>query len=243
MTLTVDDLLTPDVEEQILYSARQVARRYRGSAVEDLAQEGRIWVTLHPKRMEHFFNDENAKRGWVRMTRTIEKQMAKTARIEKAAREGYDPDDEYFYALALFDLVMPALWDDDLRQHGPSHDEGDGTRVASKKDPAEGSSWPAMVVDVENAWSRAELDGRQRTMLMLKYRDGATYADIGRAMGVSQSTAHEHVKRALRKLQRQLGGGRPEPCDGSCEDCGGLGSRKVMSNAHARALTDNQYEV
>lgn len=243
MSLTTEELLTPDVEEQIQYSARQVARRFRGSAVNDLAQEARIWVVAHPTRMEHWFTDENPKRGWVRMSRTLEKQMSKFARIEKAAREGYDPDDEYFYAMAMLDLVLPALWDDDLRQSGPSREDGDNTRVSGKKDPAEGSSWPAMVVDVEKAWGDADLDHRQQTMLRLKYRDGATYADIGRAMGVSQSTAHEHVKRALRKIQRQLGGSKPEPCNSECEDCGGPGSRHVISNAHARALTDNQYEV
>ena len=243
MTLTADELLTPDVDEQILYSARQVARRYRGSTVEDLAQEARIWVTSHPKRMEHWFNDESPKRGWVRMSRTLEKCMTKYARTEKAAREGYDPDDEYFYAMAMLDLVLPALWDEDLRRSGPSRDDGDESRVSTRKDPAEGSSWPAMVVDVDKAVNAAGLSFDQWEMLRLKYRDGATYADIGRAFGVSQSTAHERMKRTLRKIQRQLGGAKPEPCDGSCVDCGGPGSRRVISNAHARALTDNQYEV
>lgn len=233
---------TDDVSEQIAFSARRVGRRYRSVPVADLQQEGMVWVFAHPTKMHAWMNDtDNPKRGWARFTRAVEGAMAKVARAEKAHREGYAVEDEAFYALAHLELTLPALWDEDYRVNGPQRDETD--RVSTGGDPSEGNTWAAMVADVDRAWRLAGLDGREESMLRHRFGDRrATFAEIGRAHECAQSTAEIHVKRALRKLQRVLGGPKPTECDRTCQDCGGPGSRRAISNAHAAALTDQDYE-
>lgn len=240
--LSRDDILTPDVDEQIRYCARRTCRQYRHMQLDDLVQEGRIWALQHPGRMRGFLYDENPKRGWARMTRTFDAVMGKVARVEKAHREGYDPDDEYFYTLAILELCLPALWDEHLRRHGPAREDETGTRTTGRRDPSEGNSWVALVADVQSAWDAVDLSGRDRAMLRARFENGASFADLGRAFQVATSTAQQTVRRSLRKLQRVLGGQRPVPCDNVCEDRGGPGSRHVVSNAQARAILDNQYE-
>ena len=242
MTLTADEIITPDVDEQILYSARKIQRRWRGSTTGDLAQEARLWALSHPSTMQHFFDDENPKRGWVRMSRSFEKVMEKKARVENAHREGYDPSDEFFYTQALLSLTLPALFDDDIRANGPARDGEQQHR--GKSDVAESSNvWETLVLDTEKAWNAADLNVDQVNVLKLKFCDNLTYAEIGKVLGVAQSTAHEKTRKALWRLQRQLGGTRPEACGNDCEDCGGPGTRHAWSNAKSRAVTDNQYEV
>lgn len=240
--LTRDQILTPDVDEQISWCARRVVRQYRHMNVDDLVQEGRIWCLTHPGKMRNFLYDENPKRGWARMVRTVDAVMNKTARIEKAAREGYDPDDEYFYRIAVLELCLPALWDEVLRREGPSRDDDADDTQRSKRDPSEGNTWTVMVADVQQAWDNADLSGQDRAMLRARYGQGATFADLGRGWQVAASTAQQHIRRAMRKLQKELGGPKPQPCDGTCPDRSGPGSRHAISNAQARAMLDNQYE-
>ena len=238
--MTEHDWFTPDVEEQVAFSARRVSRTIRSVPAQDLYQEGMVWVFSHPGKMAGWMNDtENPKRGWARFTRAVEGAMTKVARQEKAAREGYDPRDEEFYGLAQIELCLPALWDSHLRVNGPAREAREGS---SNADPSEGNTWAVMVLDVERAWNDAELDARDRAMVRYRFGNSATYAEVGRAFDVAASTAEVHIKRALRKMQRVLGGAKPAECKESCEDCGGPGSRRVLSNAAMRAITDGDME-
>lgn len=234
---------TDDVAEQIAFSARRVGRRYRSVGVADLQQEGMVWLFAHPTKMHEWMNDtDNPKRGWARFTRGVEGAMARAARAEKAHREGYSLDDEVFYAIGHLELILPALWDKDYRVNGPQRE--DTERIMSSVAPSEGNTWAAMVADAEHAWRAADLDGREESMLRMRYGPSrATFAQIARAHECTQSTAETCIRRVLRKLQRELGGPRPAECGRSCEDCGdGPGSRRAITNAHAIALTEREYE-
>lgn len=238
--MTEPEWWTEDVSEQIAYSARRVSRNIRSMPASDLYQEGVVWAFSHPRKMEGWMSDtENPKRGWARFTRAVEGAMTRVARQEKASREGYDPDDEVFYGIRQIELCLPALWDEHIKLHGPSREPAVGT---SNPDPSEGNTWAVMVLDVQDAWGAANLDAGERAMLRYRYGSGATYAELGRAFEVAASTAESRVKKALRKMQRHLGGAKPADCDNTCTDCGGPGSRHAMSNATARAITDGEVE-
>jgi DNA-directed RNA polymerase specialized sigma24 family protein len=225
--------------EQVKYSAARVARRYRMSIADDLYQEGIVWVYAHARTVEGWMNDEYPKRGWARFTRRIESVMQKIARAEKASREGYDPDDEAFYYTAMIELVLPALWDSTFRIDGPQRD---GSERSSGHDASEGNTWAAMVLDVERAWHEAHLSTRDQSMLRMRYGSQALFSEVARVFECSTSTAEATIKKALRRMQNVLGGAKPQECDATCEDCGGPGSRRALSNTTARAITDKEYE-
>jgi hypothetical protein len=239
----VTDVLdvTDDMVDQVSWSAARIGRRYPYTPVADLRQEGMVWIYSHQNRVVAWMHDEeNPKRGWARFTRAVEAAMEKMARAEKAGREGYDPDDEEFYARSMIELVLPAVWDQGYRSDGPSREGREPT--SGGHDASEGNTWAAMVLDVEQAYWSAALSYDDRTLLRARLGDGGmTYAELGRMFECSHSTAEVRVKKALRRIQNELGGSRPVSCEPGC-DCGGPGSRKSTSNAAALARTQNDYE-
>src|SRR5690606_12784635 len=50
-----------------------------------------------------------------------------------------------------------------------------------------------------------DLPDELRLPLVLRYQDGLTYAAVGSALSISESTAHERVRHALQRLRAALG--------------------------------------
>ena len=61
-------------------------------------------------------------------------------------------------------------------------------------------------VDRSFIWARLwtaidRLPAKRREILLLSKRDGLSYAEIARRMGISQNTVHNHMTKALRTLR------------------------------------------
>lgn len=229
-------------EPNIKVAAAQVARRYRGYVTfSDMEQEAQIWVMTHPRTV--FDRLQDGKRGNDRITRQLAKHLHSIARTEKASVSGYNPEDEVFYSQAVVEMILPALWDETLMVQGP---QGEPSEGRSNSDPSEGGNWQVMVADVRAAYDRSDLDVRQRVALVMRYHEQATLTEIGRALEVSKQGAQGVVRSALGRLVNYLGGTDPHhSCGYECEcgrSYGGPGSRRAISNATARAITDGNYD-
>jgi DNA-directed RNA polymerase specialized sigma24 family protein len=231
--------LIEETESHVRIAAAQVARRYRGYIpYADLAQEGMVWVLSHPGTVTSLLED--GKRGGNRLVGRLVRHMDKLARRERAQSIGYDTADEAFYTRTLLEAALPAIWDDSLLDHPPVDDEAaEGPRRRS--DGSETSNWLVTVLDVRRAWTEAEMDLNWRLAISYRYGEGMRLYQIADALEVSDSTASNYIERGLNAMIRQLGGKPPGQCSDDCE-CKPVGGRRVISNAEARAIQENQYD-
>jgi len=238
--MTPEDFIA-DMEQYVRPAAASVARRYRSEVTYgDLSQEGYIWALTHPGTVRSRLED--GKRGEYRLIAQLAGHMQKVARQEKANKAGYSPDDEVFYSKGMIEKALPAVWD--VTHMVRPLIEGEPSDFGrSMKDPAAGNDWLATVVDVRAAWDATDLTDDQRNALELRYRHRLSQQGVADAQGTAKSTANDRINSGLRALIDTLGGRRPEGCAWDCE-CRPepVGTRRAISNATARSITDQGYD-
>jgi len=201
----------------------------------DLYQEACLWVVLHPGAVTERLED--GRRGSTRLTGQIAKHLDGLARIDKAARIGYNVDDEAFYNTATIEAALPSVWDVRLMEQPPANDSGEFQKT--KSDPSKAGTWLAVCVDVRSAWKRTGMNTAWRKALALKHGCGLRNFQVASVMGVADSTVHAYILKGTRSLINDLGGFPPSKCAPDCE-C--VGQRKILSNTHAAAITSRSYE-
>lgn len=222
-----------------LQAARAVRKRYPNSDTDDLTQVGLMWCVRHPRKLREYVDSEQQGKLFV----ALKNYVWVYARNERANREGYVLEDDAFYSKRMLkgDGTNPGLlhyvFDRENWEKPPTRGEGAGR---SKGDPAEGGTWLAIMVDVDKALQ--SLDVADRNLLKLHYDQGETYEAI--AFGsVSKTTVAKYIDRAVAKMQDFLGGSKPreDPPEEEWEqEPEYVGTRRAISNAHARAVTENQ---
>lgn len=202
-----------DPDAAVAAAASAVAGRFRGFVEHaDLVQEGVLWRLEHPRKMQEYLEDEKPSRAWYRLVRDLSMALEIFAREQRGAALGYKSEDEAYYNEAIIALMLPLVLSGE-RETPPSTDG----EIRSNGDPAYGNTWMAMLLDVEKAWGSSELDGHDRRWLSLYYGENLTEGECAKREGVHQTTAHRHIKAALRRLIAQLGGPKPHPCGLHCE--------------------------
>lgn len=199
-----------DVAQQ---AVNDVTRRYyRHISRDDLEQEAWLWYLSHTGTIRQYQDDENEKRAAYRLLRDFTMYLEMVARKERAHGLGYEPVDEQFYSPSHISLLLPAVIHVDhlppvrgMEAHSPATDH------------AEGHTWDAMVLDMERAWRDAQIDAQGRRALILYHVDGQSYSEIAVLHNLTPEGARQRVKRAERRLLRELGGERPQGCPISCE--------------------------
>lgn len=228
-----------------LTAARAAKKRYPVCDLDDLLQVAMMWAVTHPGKLGTYLHDEDERRGTRMLTASMRNAARKWAREDRAASYGYDLDDDAFYSKRMLkgDGNKPGLLHYVFnRENWPKPPPVEGG-ARSKGDPAEGGTWLAMMVDLSAAIEA--LPAEDRNLLDLHFGGGDTYEVLGRRATpqVSKATIAKRIDRAVGKVQAFLGGPKPredEPEEGWDLEPEYVGTRRVISNAHARAITDNQ---
>lgn len=204
--------MTLDYTACVNYAASQVLRKYkRYVELDDLIQVGLLWVTEHPTYIESLEEVSEKLAQW-RLQQRVTSPMVSYARAEKRQRLGYEATDEAFYSLNQLAEILPAVFEND-----PEPPRSASNEIRSPGDPAEGGNWLASWLDVKHAWGMAELTGRERSTLLALYGEGESQASLADLLGVTAQAVQQTNTRALRKLQRVLGGERDRGCPYGCE--------------------------
>lgn len=233
------DALIEETEHHCKVAAAQVARRFRGYVTyADLIQEGYVWVIKHPATAQQRLDD--GRRGEQRLVNQLAKHMEKQARKERASSLRYQPEDEAFYQRTLVEAALPAIWDEDLMLKPPD-DDNTTEPHRRRSDASETSNWLVTVLDIRSAWEKAEMDLNWRTALAYRYGEGLRVYQIADLLEVSDTTAQTYIDKGVRAIIHALGGTAPGRCPPDCECGEGIGSRRAISNAEARARTDENY--
>lgn len=221
--------------------ARSVRKRYPTADQDDLFQVGLMWCIEHPRKFREYVEEK----ATGKLFRALHNHMSHYARTERAKYYGYSLEDEVFYSKRMLkgDGKQPGLleyvFDRESWYHPPAPDGGGGKRSG---DPAEGNGWLATMIDVSQACDR--LAPEDRNLLREHYMFGDTYEQIGTRLGVSKAAVAKYIDRAVARLQDHLGGSRPreDPAeDGWEQEPAYVGTRRAISNAHARAVLEAQW--
>lgn len=230
------------ISKLALMAARKARRHYPMVDVDDLIQEAWTWVVTHPKKTREYLDDDDENRGARLMFAALRNYVKDYARKERAQRYDYSLEDDVFYSLPMLKGagrgkgLLHYVYDREAWENPPKLD--DAPRAGG--DPAEGNGWLATLVDVDRAVK--SLPRADQALLEAHFRNGYTYEQIGSSfpVPVAVSTVAKRIDAAVTNIQDVLGGARPkaDPAEDGWEQY--VGTRRVISNAHARAITDNQ---
>jgi DNA-directed RNA polymerase specialized sigma24 family protein len=218
-----------DLNGVIARAAGAIAKRY-GSFVqyEDLVQDGWEWVLTRPERL--VVDDDGMVRdnhGIVDLVR----HLTAVAKRERDARLGLSVG-QSSYDRAVVEAVLPGVWDRDYRPAMPE------VRTRRSDDPAAmASQWETLVLDVKRAVE--QLPARHRKVLFTYYAVVHDWREAAKMLGLGKSRANELGNEAISRIVDILNG---VPDATVSDDHGVTGSRRVMSNAQARALTQQQWD-
>jgi RNA polymerase sigma factor (sigma-70 family) len=194
-------------------TAGVVLRKYRTFvALDDLVSVGWTYLLEHPEAQRAFDELPEEKLAIWRLQREMWRVMDRYARKQKAAQSGYEPEDEASYSRTILNVFLPYVLNNDRLPPVRDQPEGKSTR-----DPAEGSNWLVMWLDVAEAWASADLTASERELLVEIYLYNCTQEDVGERLGLSQATVSRRHQTAIGKLQERLGGPIGADCPYDCE--------------------------
>lgn len=231
MSRTVPEDATPLLTQ----AAREVVRQFAGFVtLDDLQQEAFLWALANPKKVKEYLEDEDQKQGSRMLYAGVRNRLRWYATRQKAQASGYSPADLAYYSVDQIEKeLLPAVFDPEQWANPP---KGEQDEVRSRRDPAHGGGWMAMLADVADAMGK--LPARSRDMLRFKYGLGYRQVELASIFEIAESSVSEALDRAVREIQHQLGGDRPE----YEEDEIRIGSRRVVPNTTAQAITGSEYD-
>ena len=211
---------------------RRIARRAAGRLhsmsnrvvdQDDATQQAIAWLYSHPKDIESRLDDEGEIYA-SDLYYAAMRHLVPWARREVAQVQRTDLRQQAFYDARKIEALLVHAW----APEGVTTINESGVRAP--KDPATGGLMKAMIADVKRALRSAVIP-KDRAILFARYCVGETWAGAGRPHGLGDSAARMRAERAVEDMRDFLNGFRPVPDDGP-------GTREIMSNATARAITE-----
>jgi DNA-directed RNA polymerase specialized sigma24 family protein len=131
------------------------------------------------------------------------------ARKEKAAKSGYQTNDEAYYESAtlgqLLPFVIASVIDGTVLEQAQEMIR-DGQPKGSSS-PAEGGNLLANLIDIKKGFLK--LDQEDQALLRMRHHESFTLQQIAQVLECAISTADRRCAQALRRLQDNLGGVSP----------------------------------
>lgn len=206
--------------------ARKLARKWRVD-YEDIRQE--ILVAALQEDLSWLQDEglgEEERRDLMRQLRVWAWYVGERfCRREKAARSGYQVEDEVYYSRARLQELLSWYLECGLEERPPV---SYGESVARAGDPSEGGNHLAALLDVERGLSLLQPSYRERLTVRfgpleglsddaiaslpqseVKRLTGWHHERLGRVLGVTGDQVRHRVDTALRALQSALGGANP----------------------------------
>lgn len=205
--------LNPVVYELAPSVAYTIYRRYKNwCEKDDIHQECVAWAMTRSNYINEQMAEpdlEKRKHNEQRIAWQMRRVAERYARKEKAFKSGYQVQDEAYYESAtiaqLLHFVIASVVDGTvLEQAQVMITDG---QPKGKSSPAEGGNLLAILIDIKKAYLK--LDKDDQALLMLRYFDNFTLAQIAQVLECATSTADRKCNTSMRRLIDQLGGQSP----------------------------------
>jgi RNA polymerase sigma factor (sigma-70 family) len=179
---------------------------------DDVKQECMHWAMSRAAYINEQLGEENVEQrrhneqkiAW-QMSRAAERYCRK----EKATRSGYQLGDEAYYQTAMLGQLLPfviaSIIDGTVLEQAQEMIR-DGQPKGSSS-PAEGGNLLSMLIDIKKCYEQLEQEDQR--ILVLRYHENLTLAQIGEVLECHHSTADRRCNHALRELNNKLGGPSP----------------------------------
>jgi len=205
--------LNPVVYDLAASIGTSIVRRFRSYVeLDDVRQECLHWATTRTDYINEQLDEEDKdkrKHAEHRIAWQMRRVAERYARKEKASKAGYHITDEAYYESAtvaqLLPFVIASVVDGTVLEQAQEMIR-DGQPKGSST-PAEGGNLLAMLFDIKKCFIKLDLD--YRTLLIYRYHDSLTLAQIAVILGCATSTADRRCNTAMRKLLNELGGESP----------------------------------
>jgi DNA-directed RNA polymerase specialized sigma24 family protein len=206
--------------------ATEVKRSFPMVERDDIVQELWLWMASNPDKLERWADD--GKRGEKFLATALRRRGRAFGVVEKAGIVGYDLDDLYWYSTGQLRELIPLAFDRGMwAESGVAPEEAGGSRQSR---PSEGNNKLAILCDVRSSLEAgSEAD---KLLLWTHFGLGMDEDEHAMTLGITLENLRTRVHRAVVRVQKRLGGPRPE---GPYQ-----GTRRAMSNAQAQAITRNQ---
>lgn len=207
------DHLHPSLNEVVVSVVITIHRRFRTYTEKpDLTQEAWAFVLSRAEQFNELLEIESEEqRKWneKKIAWQIRRNLERYARKEKAAKSGYQINDEAYYDTVTIAQLLPfviksSILDTALEQSQILVNDGQPRKPSA---PAEGGNLLAMLVDIKKAYE--VLDKEDQEILRLRYYDNHTLQLIAEYLECAVSTADRRCTQALRRLQDKMGGDSP----------------------------------
>jgi DNA-directed RNA polymerase specialized sigma subunit len=193
--------------------ANTIHRRYKNHVErDDIKQELMAWAMTRVE--DHTVDlmepiEERRRHNEQRIAWQMKRAGERYARKEKAAKSGYQTNDEAYYESAtlgqLLPFVIASIIDGTVLEQAQEM-INDGT-PRKQSTPAEGGNLLAILIDLKKAYLK--LGQEDKTILQMRYHDNFTLNQIAQYLECAISTADRRSTSALRRLQDRLGGETP----------------------------------
>ena len=205
--------LHPQLNDLVPSVVTVVHRRYRKYVDRaDLTQEAYAWVMARVTYFNGLLEDDNDAVRLINQRRIafqMRRALERYARKEKAARSGYQTNDESFYDTVTIARLLPYIIasivnDTAIEQAQNLINDGTPRKPAA---PAEGGNLLATLIDIKKAYE--SLDEDDKNILRLRYHENYTLQQLSEATECAVSTADRRCTNALRKILNFIGGESP----------------------------------
>jgi DNA-directed RNA polymerase specialized sigma24 family protein len=213
-------------EGMVQQIATETKRQFPMVEREDIVQELWLWIAGHQEKVEKWAGE--GKNGERRLATSLRRRGRSYAVHEKAAITGYDVGDNYWYSTGQLREILPMALDREVwADPGVAPETGKLSRTTA---PSEGNNRLAMLCDVRSGLEAGSAVDKE--LLWTHFGLGLDKDEHALVLGVTVETLEKRLQRAVQRLQKRLGGPKP---DGLY-----VGSRRAISNAQAQALTRSQ---
>lgn len=194
---------TTEYSDMVNQIASEYSKRYPMVERDDIKQQIWLWFVEHPRNLSIYVNDHEPKDS----DRLIAKSLRNAAHDycikEKANKEGYNPNDNFWYTKDFIKMMIPGVLTDNWEKL-----EVALTNMGrSTKAPSESGDWMAYGADIRAAFDK--LEEREQNLVFLFYAqdmDSKELHEVAQEDRPTHKATAMAANRALNKMVNYLGG-------------------------------------
>ena len=213
-------------------NAGVVRRQYPSAEHGDLQGVQWEWAYENQDKVKNFLDSNSPGLLSNRLMTIAQRWAAKERELDL----GRDPDDLFVYTTRSVGELLKDVFEYEGWQHYEPNG-GDGMPTARGLANQTGDRM-AMLSDVSAALK--QIPEEQYNVLVWTYKYGYSHAKLASVLEITEDASRQRVSRAVRKLVNVLMGQAPSTSEGADPEY--VGTRKVITNAQARASTSSQWD-
>lgn len=187
--------------------AHGLSKRYPMVERDDIFQEIALYTITNKLSLPDVeLTPQEQKEQIYYLKRDMRKHGDKFCRKEKAAKAGYEIEDEAFYSLPRLKDLVEVYYQTGVAEHPPISREDS---VKRSGDGSEAGTWMASLIDVERGLAMLPEGHRRRLSDRYKLFAHMNDSDYAFSLGLTEDQVRGRLRTALRALQRTLGGSNP----------------------------------